>query len=90
MSDPKLLALLKKLHDEIDSAEPVDDRGRAILEDLDGHVHDLMHRAEQERWKAEPEMVSQFDEALRHFEVTHPNLTAAIASLLDTLSGAGI
>lgn len=89
MSDPKLRELLKKLHDEIDQADKVDEKGRALLHDLDGHIHDLLQRSE-DKPSPEPEMVSQFDEALRHFEVTHPNLTAAIASLLDTLSGAGI
>jgi uncharacterized protein DUF4404 len=32
----------------------------------------------------------RFEESIRHFEVTHPNLTAALSQLLNILNNAGI
>ncbi|HEY2981534.1 MAG TPA: DUF4404 family protein [Anaerolineales bacterium] len=87
MSDQKMRELLDQLHDEIAKADKVDEKGSALLRDLDGHIHELMERSDE---KPKPAAIASLEDSVRHFEVTHPELTMAISRLLDTLSNAGI
>ena len=79
--------LLDRLHDEIAKADKVDEKGSALLRDLDGHIHELMERSDE---KPQAAVIENLENSVRHFEVTHPELTMAISRLLDTLSNAGI
>jgi hypothetical protein len=81
---------LRQLHDAIEKVDKVDDRGRDLLRDLDGHIRDLLARSESGATRARPEFAAGLQDAVRHFEVTHPDLTLALSELLTTLSNAGI
>ncbi len=87
MTDRKLRLQLQKLHDEIQRTRKVDATGRKLLEDIDGHIRELLARSEVE---ARPGLNRGLEDAIRHFEVTHPTLTAALSDLLSALSNAGI
>jgi len=83
----KLDELLKALREEVQRAENVDETGRELLRELSVDIQELLARADvnqpagwNERWLR----------ALQHFEVTHPDLTAALASVSSILSNAGI
>jgi hypothetical protein len=87
MTDSKLRHQLEKLHDEIQNTDKVDETGRMLLRDIDGHIRELLARSELE---ARPGLTRGLEDAIRHFEVTHPTLTTALSELLSTLSNAGI
>lgn len=84
MNDQELDTLLQQLKDEIKNTQAVDEKGAELLRGLDTDIHRLLKRS-----GTQPEPDSLQD-ALRHFEVTHPKLTALIARLLESLSNAGI
>jgi hypothetical protein len=90
MDDEKLRKLLEGLRDEIANAGKVDEKGRALLIELDEEIRDLLSHSDSVALHAKPALQHGLQSALRHFEVTHPELTAAISRLLDTLSNAGI
>ncbi len=90
MDDKELRKLLEQLHDEIENAGKVDEKGRALLIDVDAHIRELLIRSESAPLAPKPALRHGLENALRHFEVTHPELTNAISRLLDTLSNAGI
>ena len=90
MDDKKLRKLLEGLRDEIASAGKVDEKGRALLIDLDDQIRDFLAHSETTALMPKPALEDGLENALRHFEVTHPELTAAISRLLETLSNAGI
>ena len=81
---------LLQLHDAIEKADKVDEKGRRLLRDLDGHIHELLARSESAAVPARPEFAAGLQKAIRHFEVTHPDLTLALSEFLTTLSNAGI
>jgi predicted component of type VI protein secretion system len=90
MDDKKFRKLLEQVHDEIDNAGKVDEKGRALLIDLDEHIRELLMRSNSVALVPKPGLQRGLENALRHFEVTHPELTKAISRLLETLSNAGI
>ena len=81
---------LEQLHDDIQNVDHVDDQGRALLRDVDGHIRDLLARSEKGGMQPKPGMTVGLEDAIRHFEVSHPTLTAALSDLLTSLSNAGI
>ncbi len=90
MANEELRKLLQQLHDEIEKTQTVDEKGTAILSDLDGDIRALLERSEEQLTAIQPSIIQRLDAVLLHFEVTHPDLTVMISKLLDTLSNAGI
>jgi hypothetical protein len=89
-ADHNLRKELQRLHDAIENADKVDAEGRRLLRDLDGHIRELLARSEGGAIVPRPAMTRVLQDAIRHFEVTHPTLTAALSDLLTALSNAGI
>jgi hypothetical protein len=82
--------LLQQLHDEIHNTQTVDEKGRELLQDLDGDIRALLERSEENQTLVHPSIIQRLEMTLDHFEVTHPTLTTLVSKLLDTLSNAGI
>jgi prefoldin subunit 5 len=77
--------LLEKLKSEIEGIQPDDEKGQALLRELSADIRDLLERAE-----AKQSMLQRLQAYIDHFEVTHPELTAALSSLSNILNNAGI
>ncbi len=90
MDDEELRGKLERLHDDIANVDHVDERGRAMLRDIDGHIRGLLDQPDTTESKPRPGLTQGLENAIRHFEVTHPTLTEALSDLLTALSNAGI
>jgi hypothetical protein len=90
MNHQNLRKQLEQLHDEIEKTDRVDDEGRRLLRDLDTHIRDLLERSQTGDVKPEPGFTAGLETAIRHFEVSHPDLTSALSDFLTALSNAGI
>ena len=90
MDDDDLRRKLEQLHDDITHVDRVDERGRAMLRDIDGHIRELLDRPDTTQSPPKPGLTRGLENAIRHFEVTHPTLTEALSDLLTSLSNAGI
>ena len=90
MDDKKLRKLLEQLHAEIDRTKTVDAKGRKLLLSLSRDINELLTRADGAPLKPGPSMAPSLEDAIGHFEVTHPALTVALSDLLTALSNAGI
>jgi hemerythrin-like domain-containing protein len=82
--------LLHQLNDEIKNTQVEDEKGRDLLRDLEKEIHALLERSEGNPVELHPSMVQNLENALEHFEVTHPDLTTMISKVLSALSTAGI
>ena len=82
--------LLQQLHDEINKMQSLDEKSSALLRDIDGDIHDLLERSGDEPSPVHPSIIERLEDAVDHFEVTHPALTALISEVADSLSIAGI
>ncbi len=91
MNDDELRQLLEELHQKIESADSVDEKGRELLSHLSVDIRNLLERTGHEtQLRGSPREVGRIQESIEHFEVTHPNLTAALSQLLNILNNAGI
>ena len=91
MNDDELRTLLEELHRKIESTDEVDEKGRELLNHLSMDIQNLLDRTEhEEKLSQRPGEVDRLEESIRHFEVTHPGLTAALSQLLNILNNAGI
>ena len=91
MDNDELRRLLEELHREIEDTDEVDEKGRELLSHLSLDIRNLLERSGHEKqlrgsvWE-----IGRLEESVRHFEVTHPSLTAALSHLLNILNNAGI
>lgn len=91
MNDNELRQMLEDLHQKIESTNSVDEKGRELLSHLSVDIRNLLERTgHEERLRGSTWEVGRLEESVRHFEVTHPNLTAALSQLLNILNNAGI
>ncbi len=87
MNTPEFRTLLEQLRRELETADPVDEKGRELLRALDADIHALLERSEN---ASLPATLSRLDEAIAHFELEHPSLTSALSQMFASLSNAGI
>ena len=86
MTDQKLPELLRQLHDELERTESVDEDGREMLRHLSDDIQKFIDPAEDD----DETLFGRIQDAIDHFEVEHPTITAALSQVLNTLSNAGI
>jgi polyhydroxyalkanoate synthesis regulator phasin len=91
MNDDELRQLLEELHQKIETTSSVDEKGRELLNHLSMDIRSLLERTGgEEPRRATSGEVNRLEESIRHFEVTHPTLTATLSQLLNILNNAGI
>ena len=86
MTDKKLGELLEQLQKELERTKSVDEKGREMLTHLDADIQKILGGGEV----THPSIQTRIQNAIDHFEVDHPTITAALSQLLNTLSNAGI
>ena len=80
---------LAELHAELARTDALDGESRAALEEVMRDIQGLLARSGASR----PEPASLADrlrEAGRHFEESHPTLTATLGRVVDALAALGI
>jgi cell division septum initiation protein DivIVA len=88
MTSQEIDKLLEQLKNEIEGIQPDDEKGQELLRELSEDIRDLLERAESKQPASS--MMQRLETSIDHFEVTHPELTAALSSLFSILSNAGI
>ena len=90
MDDDKRRELLQQLHDEINNLDTVDKKSSELLRDIDSDIYELLERSGENPLEMRPSMAHRMEDAVSHFECDHPELTALISKVIDSLSNAGI
>jgi uncharacterized protein (DUF2267 family) len=81
---------LEELHAELAHTDEVDPAARAALEAVLRDIRGLLARSEAERQAAHASLSDRLREAGRHFEESHPTLTATVGRVIDALAALGI
>jgi uncharacterized protein YaaN involved in tellurite resistance len=89
MREQHLRKMLEQLHTELQRADAIDDRSRALLRSVLSDIEELLER-KQERGTQPESITERLREAVSTFEQTHPALTEAIGGVADALAKMGI
>ena len=89
MDPDQLHRILAKLHDELATADSVDDESRALLKTLAGDVERLAGETETTAEEHES-ATDQLNELAVRFESEHPKLSHALGEVVDALGRLGI
>jgi hypothetical protein len=88
MNNQEIDELLEKLNKEIEGIQPDDEKGQELLRELSADIRELLDRAESKQ--PAPSMMKRLEATIDHFEISHPDLTAALSSASAILSTAGV
>ena len=88
MDNQEIDKLLEQLNKEIEGIQPDDEKGQELLRELSADIRELLERAESKQ--PAPSMMQRLEASIDHFEITHPDLTAALSSISTILNNAGI
>lgn len=90
MTESSVHELLKQLHETLGSKATLTDADRELLRQLAADIQSALAR-EGEPAEARPgTLADRLQAAVTHFEVTHPDLTAAMSRAAKTLGDMGI
>jgi hypothetical protein len=78
---------LLELHAELARIGALDDDSRELLEDVRRDIEAALAR---EGDAGEPSLRDRLEAAIRHFEASHPVLTATMGRVIDQLANMGI
>ena len=82
--------LLERIEREIEHTEPEDEKGRELLRHIQADIRAFRDVPPGQRREPEESFVDRMNDAIDHFEITHPTLTTMISQMLNILSNAGI
>jgi len=90
MPDENLRKLLEQLHDELERVESMDEKGDELLRHLNADIKNLLKRSGKSKGPPDESVIERLEDAIDHFEVTHPTLTTMLSEMMTILSNAGI
>ncbi|MGZ9165848.1 MAG: DUF4404 family protein [Anaerolineales bacterium] len=90
MPDENLRKILEQLHDELERTESVDESGDELLRHLNADIRSLLKRSGKAEVEPDDSVLERLQDAIDHFEVTHPTLTTMLSEMMTILSNAGI
>lgn len=87
MNNTRIRELLQQLQDELSHSEPLDEKGRGLLDHLIADIENLLDGS-----GAQPDepFLQRLHESMDHFKLDHPDLTMALSEMMAILSNAGI
>lgn len=90
MNTQELHAMLEKLHTELANADTLDEASMRLLQDLRDDIQEVLHQSEEDQTGRYRSIRRRLTEAIEHFEVSHPTLTANMSQVIDGLGQMGI
>jgi hypothetical protein len=80
---------LAELHAELERTEALDPEARAALEEVLRDIQELLSRSGGKP-RRPGSLSGRLAQATRHFEESHPKLTATLGRVVDALAALGI
>lgn len=90
MEKQQLNEMLRKLHEELEQVESVDDATVSVLSTLREDIQHLLSGKGTGTPEDQEPISERLGEAIDHFEADHPKLSMAIQHVLDSLAKMGL
>lgn len=86
--EEELRQAINQIQKELQQTQPVDDKTRELLEILRTDIGALLEPPEQHTAEHYESISERLEDAIEHFEVTHPILTTIMSRLITALNSA--
>jgi hypothetical protein len=90
MPDTAITDLLKRLHRTLEDAKSIGDGDRKLLRQLSLDIQELLARPGGTADARHRSILARIQDAISRFEVSHPDLTGALAAVSKVLADMGI
>ena len=90
MNDVAITALLQQLHVALADTTTIEDKDRELLKQLSTDITALLGQSGAAAGPQHESMAARVSEAIRNFEVEHPEITSVLASVSKALGDMGI
>lgn len=90
MTEQPLRNLLRQLHHTLDGSPSIAPEDRQLLKQLSDDIQSLLARSGAPAGSGHQTVVDRLQSAVTRFEVSHPDLTAAMAQVGKQLGDMGI
>ena len=88
MEQQKLKELLQTLHEELEQVNSVDRETLEVLKNLRGDISTLVAE-KADSLHDDESLIERMNEAVDHFEASHPKLSMTIQHVLESLAKMG-
>ena len=88
MPQEELYKKLTSLHESLQEADSLDDKSRALLDQIEDDIRKLM--SDQGKEPEGETLLDRVKEAVQDFEEEHPKLTETVGQVMDALARFGI
>ncbi len=86
--EQKLRQMLEQVHDEIKQIQDVDDKAVELLKGLRDDIEGILEPATEEITDRYESVTERLEDAVEHFEISHPTLSTVMSRLVDALNAA--
>ena len=90
MPKAQLRERIQELLGELDQVEAADPDARDRLAAVVEEIRSAVENSDEEGSEADDSLLERLNEATRHFEESHPTLTAMVGRVAESLSNLGI
>jgi len=90
MPKTQLRERIQELLGELEQVKAVDPGARDRLAAVVEEIRSAVENGDEDGSKADDSLLERLNEATRHFEESHPTLTAMVGRVADSLSNLGI
>ena len=90
MPKAQLRERIQELLGELDQVEAADPDARDRLAAVVEEIRSAVENSDEDGSKADDSLLERLNEATRHFEESHPTLTAMVGRVAESLSNLGI
>lgn len=87
MPEQKLNKSLEELRQEINNLGGVDEQSQARINQI---IDRIQRRVNEPELIDQHDLVEDVEDAIRHFEISHPTLAGVLNNIMTTLSNMGI
>jgi hypothetical protein len=90
MPEKEYRKAIKNLHEKLESIKSRDDVPTEKIEEIQGTIQKLIKSSDKEYEELHGSVISVLEDAVGHFQISHPDLTALIRTVINDLNMLGI
>lgn len=86
--EQKLRQMLEQVHDEMKQIQDVDDKALELLKGLHDDIEGILEPTTEEVADRYESVTERLEDAIEHFEISHPTFSTVMSRLVDALNAA--